>query len=191
MALLDWNRWYLVDAASVAGWDSQAETWNTPIALPNLQSFKLSPTTDTDSMQIYGANEHFLSVLTGCEIELEFGGLAADAYAEMTGITPTESGTATRSWEFEGGNNLDYFGMIARLKVDGPGNALVYLPRMKLDSVLGLEAAKENKFLIPTTKAMCGRLRLEDGTLYSVYRLKEFDSAQSIPGDFNTAFTSL
>lgn len=192
MALLSWNRWYLVDAARAAKYDPAAETWNvSSVAVPNLQSVKVTPLSDTDEMRIYGAVEHFLSVLAACDVEMEMGGLAAEAYEEMTSIVPDESGTATRDWEFAGGENLGYFGMILRLKVDGPGCALVYLHRLKLNNTIGIEAAKENKFIIPAVTAKAMRLRQSDESLYPVYRIKEFDTLQSIPVDFNTAFASL
>lgn len=194
MTLLDFYRPYLINAAKVASWDPVAETWGTPVAVPNLQSFTKKPVTDNDLMKIYGVNEHALSVLAGEELEVEIGGLSSASDAIMTGRQATSSGSGdseTRKRRNQGGGNLPYFGWALQILTDGGGDIHLFYPRLKLRSLFPIEMAKDSKFVVPKVTIDVLRLRLEDGTLYPISDEVEHKVATSLTSDFNTAFLSL
>jgi hypothetical protein len=192
--MINWRTMYRVIAASVAQWDPDAETWNTPVEVPNLQGISLTPMTDTDEKRVYGAHEKFLSVITGLECTLNFVGRDDAAFVEMTGYGSTESGSGsgeTRRTRYAGGTNLAYFGLILALEADDGGDVHIMLPYGKLSSIAGLEMSDENQFVVPNITARFGRLRLADGTLHDVMTELEHAVVTDVPSDFNTAFAGL
>lgn len=194
MAILDWRVNYRAIAAKAAGWDASAETWNTPVAMPNLGAISLTPIMENDERNVYGARERFLSVLVGVEVSLEFTGKDEPSAAEMTGFTSTTTGSGAsevRKTRFTGGTNLPYFGLAVQIEADDGGDVHLYIPYLKLDSLLAMEMQSENKFVIPTVTAKAGRLRLANGNLYPVYDEIEHPSLTTLTSDFNTDFLVL
>lgn len=195
MPIADFTRPYGIKAASVAAWDEAAETWGTPVIVPNLMGATFTPTMSNDEMNIYSSVEHLLSVLAGGELSLDLGGIATAAYNVMTGLTSDESGSGAgevRDTAYIGGFNMAYFGIIYALDTDGVSDMHYHLPRVKLDSFAELAAVAESEFVKPNITAKAARLRLADGvTLYPILRTIEHIVSTAIPSDFNVAFAPL
>lgn len=194
MAILSWGKWYRVSEARVAAWDPDAETWNTGVAVPNLQGVSLTPMMENDEKNVFGAREAFLSVLVGVEASLSFVGKDDASMTEMTGIDSTSSGSGsseTRRTRHAGGADLGMFGLIVAIAKQGGGDMHVLLPYGKLDSLAALEMTEENQFAVPNITAKFGRLRKAAGTLYDVYNELEHATATAVPTDFTTTFADL
>lgn len=193
MGLLDHRRYYQVSAAAFAAWQPDSETWATPVSATHLQSITLSPVLDTDSLKVYGAEEHGLAVVTAYEVALEFGGVTSAIDAILTGRSVTVEGSGasqTRRRQSVGGESLPYFGMALQVLADG-GDLHLYLPRVQVRSLVGLALAAESQFARPTVTARAYRLRLVDGTLYPVLDELEHATPTALPTDFNAALVAL
>lgn len=193
MGLLDHRRYYQVSAAAFAAWQPDSETWATPVAATNLQSITLSPVLDTDTLKIYGAEEHGLAVVTAYDVALEFGGVTSAIDAILTGRTVTVEGSGasqTRRRQSIGGESLPYFGMAVQVLADG-GDLHLYLPRVQMRSLVGLALSADSQFARPTVTARAYRLRLVAGTLYPVVDELEHATPTALPANFNTALAAL
>jgi hypothetical protein len=163
------------------------------VAVPNLQGIKITPTMDNDEMRGFGSLEHLLAVLVGAEVELDFGGIDKDTEVVMTGFASSSSGSGAseqRSTRYEGADNLPYFAYQVQIIADDEGDGHILLPRMKLDSLLPLEIAKENKFAMPNVKAKAVRLRKADNSLYPVFDFIEHATVTALSSTFTMAALS-
>jgi hypothetical protein len=192
--MLNFSKLYGVREARVGTYLPATELWDTSVDVPNLQAIKVTPSADNDEMMVYGGKEHGLAVIVGCEVTLDFAGIADTVVAAMTGISSSSSGSGaseTRTRRLEGGDNLSYFGLMVKILADDGGDLHLYFPRCQLQSYFPLQMDKENKFLVPNVTAMAYRLRKEDGSLYPVIDMIEHATATSLATDFNSAFTAL
>jgi len=186
--------WYKVIEARVATWLPATETWDTSVAIPNLSGIKFDPEMDNDELYVFGAKEHLLSVPVGMKVTMSFGGVDNTSANAMTGMSSTESGSGddeTRKTRWSGGDNLPYFGLIVAVEANDGLDAHLMLPRLKLDSLMALDLAKGNKFVIPNVTAKAARLRLAAGTLYPVMDLLEHAVVNTVETDFAVALLSL
>lgn len=193
MGLLEHRRYYQVSAAAFAAWQTATETWDTPVAADHLQSITISPVLDTDTLKVYGAEEHGLAVVAAYDVALEFGGVTSAIDAILTGRAVTVSGTGssqTRRRQSLGGDPLPYFGLALQVLADG-GDLHLYLPRVQVRSLVGLALAADSQFARPTVTARAYRLRRVDGTLYPVLDELEHATPTALPANFNTAFESI
>jgi hypothetical protein len=194
MALLQWNRQYQVKAAKIAAFDADAETWGTPVTIQNLQAFSMTPVVDNDTMSVYGVNEHFLAVLKGVELSLDFGGVQRNVAAIMTGFTASSSGSGDneqRTTRNEGGANMPYFGLAVQIKDDKGGDVHVYFPRLKARMPHSLQLNAESQFVVPNITCDGGRLTKSDDSQYPIYDEIEHATETALPTDFNTDFEAL
>lgn len=193
--MLEFYRPYRVAAANIWPYDSALETWGTYLALRNLSSFTATPQVDTDTMMVYGAIEHVLSVNTGFDLECMFGGLQQDAIDLITGRTRQESGAGdTEVWRgtSQDGDNKPYFAMAVQLSVDaGGGDVHVYFPRVKLFGDMPVELSENNAFVKPQVTFKAARLRMENQTLYDSYIWKRYAVVTTLPTVFATAIAAI
>ena len=194
MSLLSFNRWYRTSGARVGKWLPGTETWDTSVAIPNLQGIMIKEVFDTDHMKIFGAEEHGLAVPTALDITLKFGGIDNTSANVMTGRSSTESGSGDseqRTTRHEGGADLGYFGLIAAIAGQGGSDLHALIPRIKCMDDFDLELDGDNKFILPDITARGYRLRLADNSLYPLMDAVEHAVATAIETDFAAAFTAL
>ena len=194
MALVNLRKMYRVDTALVAAYDPSTEQWDTAVAVPNLKGLQINPVHTTDNFMVYGAEEDGLSVLTACEIVMDFSGYDVPSANEMTGQTSTTAGsgdTEVRTTRNVAGSALHHFGLSARIVAKEGGDAHILVPFMYLPSLMALNMAESNKFVVPSITARAQRLRLSDDSLYPIWDQVEHAVVTALETDFNTAFTAL
>lgn len=194
MSLLDFNKWYAVNGARVATWLPGTETWDTSVAIPNLQGIMIKPVYDTDLAKIYGAGEHALAVFVDLDITMNFVGKDDPSVVAMTGRSSTSSGSGDseqRTTLYTGGEDLSYFGLIAQILGQEGADLHLFAPRVKLQDDFGIEFDADSKFGKSDISAKGLRLRLADNTLYPVLKAIEHATVTTIETDFATAFTAL
>jgi len=192
--MLDFRKWYRAHGAVVGQYSPATEMWNTGVAVPNLQGIQIAPMMENDEKNSYGSREHLLSVFVGLEVTLDFVGTHDPSVTEMTGFSSTSSGSGaseTRRRRKQGGQNLPYFGLIVGIEAEDEGDVHLIIPYVKLDSLLGLEVAAENQFVVPNVTAKAARLRLADNTLLDLYNELEHATLTAPATDLDTAFADL
>lgn len=118
-----------------------------------------------------------VSISDAVEWELEAGGISLEAYALMTGRTPTESGTTpnrTNTLLARAQAAFPYFKIYGKAIDDGVGDIHVKIPKAKIVDTIEGEFAN-GKFWV--TK--CKGLAVDNGT--ALFEFVQNETAASLP----------
>lgn len=185
------NRPILALDYKVAAWNDNTEQYGTPVASKALQSCEMEPIMATDEGRVGGAVEHLLAIMEGCEITLSELGFDIASMAIMTPMTHSLSGSGSggrRTLTIPTGSNFPYFGLVARIALDGGGQLHLGFPRCKAMSHFTIEAAESGEFSVPEIEVSAARLRLSSGTLKNCVTMDFYAVETAIATDFNTWF---
>lgn len=185
------NRPILALDYKVAAWTDATEQYGTPVVSKALQSVEMEPIMATDEGRVGGAVEHSLAIIEGFELTLSELGFDIATMAIMTPMTHALSGSGVsgrRTLTIPTGSNFPYFGMIARIALDGGGQLHVGFPRCKVMNHFAIDAAESGEFSIPEIEITAARLRLSDDSTKNAVVMDFFAQETAISSDFNVWF---
>lgn len=149
----------------------------------------ITPVHATDMLMAYGMTVEALSVPTHAEGSLKNGAVDRFGMWVMGALDSSSSGTTpnqvTTQTHLAGGAGMPYFALIASLASLDGSNVLLGLPKVQLDAMPEWKM-EGNKFRLGEIKFKA--LPKDTSSRKYIYS-KSYETAGSIPADFNSFFT--
>lgn len=148
------------------------------VALPVQRVLKFKETVQSGTLRGGGGIAAVQTLADAVEWELEAGGISLEAYAVITGRTPTTSGSTPnriKALVGDAAQNFPYFIIRGKALDDATGDAWVTIWKAKITDALSGDFA-DGQFWVSS----CKGIGVDDGTV-GIWSILQHETATSLP----------